>query len=405
MKLQPSLWSANSIRVSESKHLILLSDVPDQAGINEFNQVFDLAVKQWCEYFSVPQEKAKDWHLRGMIIGDLPRFKRARLFPSDLPVFPAGFQRGHDTWVYLQPGNYYTRHLLLHEGTHAFMQWFLGGMGAPWYSEGMAELLGVHQWKNGQLKLNFNLTDRKQAEYWGRIKLIIDDREQQNRMSLDDVFGLPNHAFRDVRSYAWSWAACEFFSRHPLTQNEFADLKNVAKLNKNKFNQHFVQAISPHWKQLQIDWHLFIGEIDFGFDIAAGALGNAKRVEKNKFAVSTTRSWQKTDVQVELGDQFDFNCRKRFQIALENETPLPCEANGITIEYYRGKPLGKLVVGILGSDGDVSGLFDETAIGLEQSVKFNRSGTLCIRINESPAKLFDNAGEVEIEIMTLENPN
>ena len=87
--------------------------------------------------------------------------------PEDLPDFLAGYQRGHEIWIYLQPGDYYTRHLLLHEGTHAFMGWFLNGFGSPWYSEGMAELLAINQWQDGKLQLHYQLRDRQRSGVLG----------------------------------------------------------------------------------------------------------------------------------------------------------------------------------------------------------------------------------------------
>lgn len=397
LKINETSVAANSIKISVSEHLAMLTDIRDRSDIDELNHVFDLAVEQWCKYFSVDPSKTKDWHIRAMVIADRAKFKRAGLMPNNLPTFPAGFQRGHETWVYLQPGNYYTRHLLLHEGTHSFMQWFLGGTGAPWYTEGMAELLGIHRWSDGKLKLNYHLTDRSQAPYWGRIKLLKQDREKQNTMKLEDVLNIPGPAFRELRPYAWSWAACEFFSKHPLSKQAFSDSKHFAHLEPVSFNAKFKRSISEHFDKLERDWNLFIGEIDFGYDVAAGALSDADGL-KNRFKVSSSRSWQQTEIQVQPGDQFTLYARGRFNVADEEGTPWPCEANGITIEYYRGKPLGQLVCGILENDLSVKGLFEEYTIGSKQEIKITRAGTLCLRINESPAKLSDNDGVLEVII-------
>ena len=158
---------AHNIRSEVSDHLWLMTDINGEEQVDDLNQVFDAAVPHWCEYFGIDVRKAAKWRMRGMVIADRERFVDAGLFPDSLPEFPTGYQLGHEMWIYLQPGDYYTRHLLLHEGTHAFMQWFLDGVGAPWYSEGMAELLGLHSWQQGTLKMNFRLTARRQAAYWG----------------------------------------------------------------------------------------------------------------------------------------------------------------------------------------------------------------------------------------------
>ena len=65
--------------------------------------------------------------------------------PTGDDKFLHGLSTGSDLWLYDQPSAYYRRHLLLHEGTHAFMGKFLGGCGPGWYMEGTAELFGTHR--------------------------------------------------------------------------------------------------------------------------------------------------------------------------------------------------------------------------------------------------------------------
>ena len=305
---------ALGVRVLESDHLLLLTDIKDRADIDELTTVFDAAVDQWCQYFDIDRERAAAWKLRGMVIADREKFDRAALIPKDLPDFPAGYQRGHEMWVYLQRGKYYTRHLLLHEGTHSFMQWFLNGTGAPWYSEGMAELLGVHRWLDGQLTLNHQLRDRSEAEYWGRIKLIQQDCAAGKALSIADVLYFAPEVFRDVRYYAWSWAACEFLSRHPLSKREFAKLQLNAHLAPGRFNQKFEQSIAPARAELERDWSLFVNEIDFGYDIDRGRLRTitAESNATDNFRIDAGFSWQATPFSVVAGERFRFIGSGRF---------------------------------------------------------------------------------------------
>jgi len=129
---------ATGIQRLAGKHITLYTDVR-QPEVNELVSVFDKSISQWCQIFQVEPKRVTHWKMRVILIAnskDTKRFKKAGLIPDQLPKFLAGYQRGPDIWLYLQPGDYYTRHLLLHEGTHAMMQWFLNGHGAPWYSEG-----------------------------------------------------------------------------------------------------------------------------------------------------------------------------------------------------------------------------------------------------------------------------
>ena len=403
IELDQQRIAANGIDVSRSQHLILLSDVRQRDDIQDLGKIFESATRQWCQYFEIPLDKTQDWQMRSMLIADRSRFRKAGLMPNSLPDFLAGFQRGHEMWVYLQPGDYYTRHLLLHEGTHAFMQWFLGGTGAPWYSEGMAELLGIHQWKENVLTLNYQLKDRSEAAYWGRIKLIKEDCRDKKSMSLDDVFAIPGNAYREVRYYAWSWAACQFLSQHPKTREAFGKLPRIASEPPEKFNAKLLQWLADVRPEIDRDWQLFVGEIDFGYEISAGRLRPANN-EGSQLVIDSRYSWQSTDIQVKPGDRFAFKAEGQFVVGTENSTPWPCEADGITIDYYRGKPLGTLMVSVLPDNNTESSapvLHAPHAIGFQSVVTFEHRGRLAFRINESPSKMSDNRGSLTIKFKKM----
>ncbi|MEK7470266.1 MAG: hypothetical protein AAB074_23085 [Planctomycetota bacterium] len=58
-------------------------------------------------------------------------------------------------YLYVQPSEYWTRQLILHEGTHQFHLLTAAGNSAPpaaWYTEGMAEYFGMHNWNGKELR-------------------------------------------------------------------------------------------------------------------------------------------------------------------------------------------------------------------------------------------------------------
>ena len=58
--------------------------------------------------------------------------------------------------LYVQPSRYYTRQLLLHEATHQFHFLVATGNRSPrasWYTEGLAEHFGMHDWDGEALKV------------------------------------------------------------------------------------------------------------------------------------------------------------------------------------------------------------------------------------------------------------
>ena len=415
--IDDTLVEAAGIQKISGNHIDLYTDVRDEQKTNELVAAFDQAVSQWCAYFGLAAESAKSWKMRAFLIADKDnptRFQRAGLIPEDLPDFKAGFQRRHNFWLYLQPGNYYTRHLLLHEGTHGFMLWFLRGHGPAWYSEGMAELLGVHQWKDNLLQLNYRLRNREEAEYWGRVKRIRSELNTENELNLEDILNIPPAGFNDVRYYAWAWAGCEFFQNHPKTKQIFSTLPQIKNLDQSRFNREFLDSIKNHLDVLKRDWQLFINEIDYGYSVSRGCLSEATLSSgrfgssRTKFQISAERSWQVTELKVQQGERLRVESSGEFVVGQSSPlTPWKCQSNGITIQYYRGRPLGRLQVGILNRDAKTSkqqikGLLNPLDIGISGVISAPTNGVLCFRINESPAFLRDNRGALEVVIEKLE---
>jgi hypothetical protein len=336
------------------------------------------------------------------------RFRRAGLLPDNLPHFPAGYNRGHELWIYLQDRDYYTRHLFLHEGTHAFMQWFLGSSGPPWYAEGMAEMLGLHRWQDGELELGFRPARREETEGWGRVKILREDNSGSHGLLIEQVLAIESSSFLDVRFYAWSWGLCEFFSNHVLTKSDFEGLANSVALPPERFQQRVIRMVSKHSQELKRDWELFIDEIEYGYDVRRGSLVRLP-VELHdgvaELQLSVDTSWQVTEIEVSEGDSIEIRADGRFVVGREISNGNPerweCEPGGVTIDYYRGRPLGVLLAAILEPNQSADGLKNPIPIGLGRVFESPRAGCLCLRINESPARLADNEGSLRVGIKVV----
>ena len=392
------LIDAAGLRIFPGRHIAIITDVPNRAEVEDLINAFDQAVPGWCDYFDVAPKDAGDWKTIACLMVDQEKFMRAKLLPDDLPPFPAGFQRHGDIWFFVQPGNYYTRHLLLHEGTHAFMEKFLGGFGPPWYSEGMAELLAVHKWKDGKLYIKHRVKSRDEVPNWGRVKIIRDCLASDQKMSLAEVLEIPNDSFQKVRFYAWAWAACEFFDSHPEYQDVFRKQMALAAESAERFNKHLKSQIS-NWDAAENEWQMMIEEIEYGYDVrlaqAVPVIRSEPAGNKTVVTVSADRGWQSTGIQIEANRTYEFTASGQFQIKHDGK-PWISQAGGVTIEYYRGRPLGQLIASIKSEDSPSS----TTAIGRRRDVKFDQSGELYLRINESPAAWDDNQGSLEVTIHT-----
>jgi len=310
---------------------------------------------------------------------------------------------------------------MLHEGTHAIMNWFKGSTGPPWYSEGMAEWMALHQWDGEKVELAAKILSVDDSKGWGRIGRIRKMVAANQAMSLDDVLNIPPSAFRDVKYYAWSWAASEFFSEHPLSARAFARLPDSVDQLQTEFNRSFISAIDPHRDALDRDWALFINELDYGYDVRATRLTEATPIETTKtvqrgvaaFEVSASQSWQTTGIKVRQGDRLQISTAGEIVLG-ETTKPWVSQAGGITIDYYSGQPLGKLMACVVPeklSQEDVAAVraFDSICIGAGGMIAGSEpkahivpnDGVLWLRTNESPARLGDNSGNLEVSIFKL----
>ncbi len=386
---------ANGIIKIPGRHIDIFTDVRDREDVNELATIFDRAVDFWCDYFVIDRSKADRWRISAMVMLDRSRFERAGLYPAELPDFPAGYQSGDQIWLYVQPGTYYTRHLFLHEGTHAFMWQFLQGVGAPWYAEGMAELLAVHRWDGVEFTMNDRKSRRDELPYWGRIKLVKDAVADGRPLSLQDVMAAEISNFRQVNWYAWAWAACYFFDSHPKCSKKFRELQNRVRDDSPKFSTTFWNALRADHAQLNRDWNLFLQEIDYGIDLPRSLISEAEPVSDGSLTIQADRGWQDTGIHVGLGDEFEIIGSGRFVIRRTTRA-WESEANGITVEYFGGYPLGRLLAAVVPLDASEPTSFEPMSIGEQATIVGTTSGRLYLKINDSPAERDDNEGSLQV---------
>jgi hypothetical protein len=409
----PDQLLAHGIQVRRGRQITLYTDVKGREDVAQIPEVFDRAIPQWCDYFGVSSDLVASWHITACIMQDPDRFRRAGLFPASLPDFPAGYQVGDRIWMYLQPGSYYTRHLTLHEGTHAFMEKFLGGMGAPWFSEGMAERLALNRWQPDELpdpsalEINFRVTDRDQTPYWGRVKAIQEDYRRGRGLTLRDVTLLPNPSFRDVKYYGWAWAACEFLARHPDTEGDFSRLFAKSAQSPAQFTAYVGNWLSANERVLEQDWNLFIREMDYGVPVERTCLltipANSENEGEFRLQLKPDHGWQVTPLAIPRGAEVRISSPSFFHVGssiVQGQVRLwTTTTNGITLEYYRELPIGMLLAGTVDlseatPSARLAGLANPIPVGSKGVFTAQFPGQLALRINESPAALADNEGEV-----------
>ena len=392
------------IRKVVGKHLTLYTDLPASPEVDELPAVFDLAVPQWCEYFQVDRGWLARWQIIACVMTNKDRFQQAGLLPANVPPFLHGFQIGRQVWLLEQPSSYYRRHLLLHEGTHAFMNEVLGGAGPPWYAEGMAELFGTHRWHEGKLTLRYMPRTREEVPEWGRVKIVRDDQAAGRGLSLDEVMKYGPRAHLETGPYGWCWAATTFLDSHPRSQAKFRELRRDVKDSSLEFSRRLFQSLRTDWRDLAEEWQLLVAEMDYGYDVARAAIERKPAAplpaKGLTVRIAANRGWQSSGIQLAADKKYRIRAAGRYQIAAEPQ-PWWCEPGGVTIRYYLKRPLGMVLASVTDDEQplkETTPLATPEPIGLDRTLTFRRAGTLYLRINESPAGLADNSGEIQVRV-------
>jgi hypothetical protein len=393
---------AAGIRKLVGQHSTLYTDLPAGAETDGLTADFDRAYTQWCKYFGQSPRRDPPWRVTACVIEDKQKFVRVGLMPKDLPPFLQAYFRGNRLWVYEQPSAYYRRHLLLHEGTHAFMNTHLGSCGPPWYKEGMAELLATHAIEDGHVSLNHFPADAEEVPDWGRIRLVRDALAAGRRLTMDEVLGYGSQAHVEVEPYGWCWAAAAFLDGHPRYRERFRQLP--AHVKAADFDHQVRKLFAADWPQLAEEWQLFVEQLDFGYDFQREAIdfrpGKPLPRTGATVEVAADSGWQSSGVELEAGSTYRLRASGRYQVG-NQPRPWWSEPDGVTIRYWHGQRLGALLAAVHPEPFDpqsTSALASPVLVGAEGTIRPTKSGTLYLRINDSPADLADNAGNVEVRV-------
>lgn len=395
------------LRVLESKHLMLVTDRPDRAGdgVADLPRIFDEAFACWCRHYGIDPESQRDWRGLGCLMVDRERFRAAGLLADTVPAFRNGFCDRNRFWIVDQSNAAYRRHLLLHEGVHGFTSTVRGLDTPEWYTEGIAEYLATHRLTadaGGVPRFEQTPIPAQQSDVdqLGRIESLRAAAAAGRTQPLSRVFTTPvgNH---EIARYAASWAAVAFLSGHPVHAPHFAAAE------RGPLDARFTERLTsrPGWDAPRVarDHAAFIAELDYGYDFARTVIDwspGQPLTAARRVAVAADRGWQSTGCRAEAGTHCRFAATGRtevgrLQAADGTTTVLESEADGISLRWYRGRPLGRLLVAQW--IDDATG-FRVLASGASGEFSATVTGPLFVKINESPGELADNRGRLAVEL-------
>jgi hypothetical protein len=152
------------------------------------------------------------------------------------------------------------------------------------------------------------------------------------------------------------------------------------------------------------EFALFADTLAHGHDIPRTAIGFQRGEPliqgEKKLRVAADRGWQSAGLWLESGRNYRVMATGRYQVAHEPSIWW-CEAGGVTIRYHRGRPLGMLLGTLWRPDRPADSPLPFLApfsIGTGTTLRPDKSGTLYLAINDSPAELDDNAGSLDVVV-------
>lgn len=386
------------------EHIDIITDLEIDESIRELPQVFDVAFPKWCELFNVSAKEAAAWHVEAFLMGARERFDSAGFIPKNLPTFRYGFQYQDQVWVTEQPSQYYRRHLLLHEGTHWFMNRKYTNHGPPWLMEGTAEWLGTHRWDGQHLELGVIPQTKDEVPYWGRITLIQQQLSEGIAPSLETILRYNSTAHQDVEAYAWSWAAVLFLRNHPRTAKSFELLLKQSMTPDERVTRWLFKRLESSWPEIHTEWNAMLTELEYGYNPERGFLQLSKVTAPldtpAQATIDPSKTWQSAGVKVSAGQKIHVKCDGEFVVGASTK-PWKSEPAGLTLEYYRGEPLGKVMLTVVASspgEPDFSQPVSTIPIGKEHTIVAKQDGEVFLRINESNLGLSDNQGTLQVVI-------
>ena len=406
------------LRVLEGDHLVLVTDRPARAGdgVDDLPRIFDEAWAAWCAHYALDPAAHEKWRAFGCLVVDRERFRAAGLLPEKIPDFANGHCYNQRFWMADQSNPSYRRHLLLHEGVHAFTLTLRSLDTPPWYTEGIAECLATHRLDDDHTDgttgrfVSTPLPQRAaDVEQLGRIEKIRSLRAAGECPGLADIFATPGANHRDLSAYAGSWAAVAMLSLHPRHAAVFAAAER-GPLDRN-FNRRLMETTGWDGDQAERDFDAFTAEIDYGYDFTRSGIdwtsASGRPLDSRQtISVAADRGWQNSGWSLRKGARYSLQATGRCTIgtltgpAAEPPLRLETEADGISLRWYRGRPLGRLLVAQWVENPDDGGRprFVVLAEGGRSEFTALTDGTIFCKLNDPPGELADNDGHLTVEI-------
>lgn len=414
-KLNAEELLSHGLRIVESRHLILVTDLP-QESVAELPRLADaLFANLELRLGKLPPNIAgTEFQVTGFLMDARDRFKQAGVLPPEEFTIRHGRHLGYQFWINNQPADYYRRHLLLHEFVHCFMMCEYGMNDIPplWYTEGVAEYFATHRLQTDVTKSEFGIlpASGEGFEGWHRIAEVRRHFNQEpsatgelaDIISLQTVMHPPETTFMEDSHYAHAWALVWLINHHPELQPEFAALATCR--TQQQFNDAMAKIPAQTLQQMKQIWPLYLDGLTEA-EISNVRFPSLKEVSSQQspgtntlpqeFSMDPGQQWASTGIELTAGQNIMIECKGQF-VVKQTTKPWISEPNGITVDYVRGRPLGEAIAAIVSPDGTKT--TRHIPIGASRILQSPIDGILWLQINDGWANRADNEGKVSIFI-------
>ncbi|MCH1496784.1 MAG: hypothetical protein L7U72_16310 [Rubripirellula sp.] len=401
-----AVHAADGLIRREGQFIELTTDLDSDDEINKLVSTFDAAVTQWVTFWNDESFDPAAFKVQACVMRDESLFRQQGLIPNEIPSFPFGYASGQRIWIKAQPSEYYTRHLVLHEGTHAYMFAAFDGAGTTWFQEGTAELLGLHSGTGQSVKVNAIPADRESVPYWGRFKRMDQLRAEGQIPTIETVMGYQPNLIGDVGSYAWSWAFVDLLQGYPAYRKSLLEFATAGSDQGPDFDRLVRQKLQDQWPIVSARWRLLSHDLDYGFDwsreqVELSMTDGLWRGQPMQTNVKADQGWQTIGARVPGGIKIRLQASGQITLA-ETTRPWISEPSGITLEYHRDRPLGQLLVCVLPNAIPDKSEFLEPleihAVKDELELEIKQYSWLLFRVNEASGNLSDNRGSFDVSL-------
>lgn len=414
-KLDRAELRACGLNILESRHLVLVTDVP-LPQVQELPALADALFAELQKRLGPlrPDLAGSDFQVTGYLIDAKERFEKAGVLPPEAFQFRHGRHLGYQFWMNNQSAAYYRRHLLLHEFVHCFMMCEHGMRDIPplWFTEGIAEYFATHQLADDVAQSRFGVLPESRTgfEGWGGFNVIRRTLSETSStgpnsaesLSLENLLHPSDNSFTDDIKYAQAWALVWQIQNHPELAPAAEQLRRV----RSESNYHdFEKTVSPNeWKRLSITWPLLLDSLVEGFDVARSfpslksevKLGAIKPGQPVRLSIESDRDWQSSGLSFRRGQSVKVTCSGQYAVH-DQPRPWISEPQGITIDYFRGRPLGEVQAMIIPVARPEKAR--RVPVGVSAVLTFDEESELWLQINDSASL---RAGNSDSVVVTLE---